>query len=69
MSAPASRYECEQQAGTGMGEKESHPVTLVDFNYDNGMYKLEDAVVVYYDFAKIKNPCPFPDYSYAPEMP
>lgn len=58
-----------QQAGTGMGESESHPTYQVDFHYDTGMYSLSQALVIYYDFAGAKNPNPFPDLSYAPEMP
>jgi hypothetical protein len=61
--------EENQQAGTGMGERESHSTQLVDFRYDTGMYKLTQAIVIYYDFAKPNVPNPFPDLSYAPEMP
>lgn len=57
------------QAGTGMGERESHPTTQVDFHYDAGMYSLSQALVVYYDFAPEPAPNPFPQLSYAPEMP
>ncbi|MCB4756335.1 MAG: hypothetical protein LHV69_04875 [Elusimicrobia bacterium] len=59
----------EQEAGTGMGEKESHPIQWVDFHYDTGMYTLSQALVVYYDFQKPPQPNPFPNVSYAPEMP
>lgn len=58
-----------QQAGTGMGESESHPTYQVDFHYDTGMYSLSQALVVYYDFAGTPSPNPFPDLSYAPQMP
>lgn len=58
-----------QRAGTGMGESESHPTYQVDFHYDTGMYSLSQALVIYYDFAGTPNPNPFPDLSYAPEMP
>jgi hypothetical protein len=55
-----------EQAGTGMGERESHPTTEVAFNYNTGMYSLDQAVVIYYDFAQAPNP--FPEQGYAPEM-
>ena len=58
-----------QQAGTGMGESESHPTYQVNFHYDTGMYSLAQALVIYYDFAGTQSPNPFPDLSYAPEMP
>ncbi|MFH1783428.1 MAG: hypothetical protein ABH868_00805 [bacterium] len=58
----------EMKAGTGMGERESHPVTRVHFNYDQGMYKAKKAVIIYYDFAKVQ-PLPDPFPNYAPEMP
>lgn len=48
-SAPQSRYE-EEKAGTGMGEKNSHPVESVDFQYDMGMYGEDDMVKIYYNF-------------------
>ena len=58
-----------QQAGTGMGERESHPVRNVEFHYDTGMYKTSQAVVIFYDFApRPPRPDPFPG-GYAPEMP
>ncbi len=60
--------EPQEQAGTGMGERESNPTTQVEFNYNTGMYSLAQAVVIYYDFAKVSNPNPFPDMSFAPEM-
>ncbi len=59
----------QEQAGTGMGEAESHPTVRVDFDYDSGMYSLSQALVIYYDFAKVTTPNPFPALGYAPEMP
>lgn len=70
-SAPNADLQAEpapQQAGTGMGESESHPTYQVDFHYDTGMYSLAQAVVIYYDFAGTPSPNPFPALSYAPEM-
>jgi hypothetical protein len=58
-----------EKAGTGMGERESHPTEMVEFNYDQGMYRLSQAMVIYYDFASAPTPDPFPALSYAPEMP
>jgi hypothetical protein len=60
--------ETEDQAGTGMGERESHPTVQVAFNYDAGMYNLSQALVVYYGFEEAKGPNPFPALDYAPEM-
>jgi hypothetical protein len=65
MAAPVP----QEQAGTGMGESESHPTTEVAFNYNTGMYSLDQAVVIYYDFDKTPSPNPFPEVGYAPEMP
>lgn len=65
MAAPVP----QEQAGTGMGDRESHPTYQVSFDYDTGMYSLNQAVVIYYDFAKTPAPNPFPDLSYSPEMP
>jgi hypothetical protein len=59
----------EQQAGTGMGDSESHPTYQVNFDYDRGMYQAAQAVVIYYDFAKAEEPNPFPDMAYAPQQP
>jgi len=65
-SAPSAE---KQQAGTGMGERESHPVRNVAFHYNTGMYRAAQAVVIYYDFApEPPRPRPFTD-DYAPEMP
>src|ERR1700722_998301 len=50
----------EQRAGTGMGENESHPTIQVAFDFDRGMYSPDQAVVIYYDFAKAEEPNPFP---------
>ncbi len=63
LAAPAP----EQQAGTGMGDSESHPTYQVNFDYDRGMYQVAQAVVIYYDFAKAEEPNPFPDMAYAPQ--
>jgi hypothetical protein len=60
--------EPQEQAGTGMGERESHPTTQVNFEYNTGMYSLSQALVIYYDFAKVSSPNPFPDGGYSPEM-
>jgi len=56
-------------AGTGMGERESHPTEMVEFHSDQGMYRLSQAIAIYYDFAEAPAPNPFPALSYAPEMP
>lgn len=72
LSAPAQAPAAaeSQQAGTGMGSREHHPTTMVDFRYDAGMYQASQAVLIYYDFASPKLlPDPFPALSYAPEMP
>ncbi len=58
-----------QEAGTGMGERESNPTQTVQFDFDSGMYRLSQAIVIYYDFASLPVPNPFPTLSYAPEMP
>ena len=60
----------KQEAGTGMGERESNPVEMVSFNYDTGMYKAKDALIIYYDFAKLQpQPQPFMGMDFAPEQP
>lgn len=64
MSAPLPK----EQAGTGMGERESNPTIQVAFNYDAGMYSPDQAVVIYYDFAQVPSPNPFPAQEFAPEM-
>ncbi len=64
----ADQAESKEEAGTGMGERESHPTIQVAFDYDTGMYKLSQALVVYYGFGSKPIPNPFPDLSYAPEM-
>jgi len=56
-------------AGTGMGERESNPTISVHFDYDTGMYRLSEALVIYYDFADLSTPNPFPALSFAPDMP
>lgn len=58
----------EEIAGTGMGERESHPTYQVDFTYNRGMYSPEQAVVIYYGFDEAPVPNPFPELGYAPEM-
>lgn len=60
--------ECDdRQAGTGMGERIGHAVSMVDFRYDMGMYRESEAVNIYYDFARIYDPPrDFPPY-FAPE--
>jgi hypothetical protein len=63
------REEAPETAGTGMGERESHPTYQVDFHYDTGMYSLDQALVIYYDFAKAPSPNPFPAVGFSPEMP
>ena len=67
--AAAPEAEAKEQAGTGMGERESHPTIQVAFNYDSGMYTLPQAVVIYYGFEDHPSPNPFPAKDYAPEMP
>lgn len=62
------RHENKQKAGTGMGERESNPVELVKFDYNTGMYKSRQAVIIYYDFAKETEPQPFLGMEFAPEM-
>ena len=53
-----------------MGERESNPVELVHFHYNTGMYKSRQAVIIYYDFAKVKpQPHPFLGMDFAPEQP
>jgi hypothetical protein len=68
LAAPAAP-QAQEQAGTGMGERESNPTTEVAFHYDTGMYSLDQAVVIYYDFAATPSPNPFPAIAYSPEMP
>jgi len=63
------KAEPQEQAGTGMGERESHPTYQVDFHYDRGMYTLSQALVIYYGFGEKPVPNPFPALGYAPEMP
>lgn len=60
--------EKREQAGTGMGERNQHPVYEVDFYYDIGMYNIRDMVAVYYDFSR---PTIIPHHyrNYAPEKP
>jgi len=63
-AAPAPKEE----AGTGMGERESHPTYQVDFTYNMGMYSPKQAVIIYYGFDEAPVPNPFPELGYAPEM-
>ncbi|MFC1852930.1 hypothetical protein ACFL27_22250 [candidate division CSSED10-310 bacterium] len=65
----------QPQAGTGMGEQESHPVQEIHFDYDSGMYRIDQAVMIYYDFPKkytYDGPMPFEQPEpgdFAPEQP
>ncbi len=61
--------KCEEQAGTGMGERESNPTYQVAFNYDRGMFNPDQALVIYYGFDETPSPNPFPALGYAPEQP
>ena len=67
--AQAKKSMDEEKAGTGMGERESHPTYEVAFHYDTGMYSPSQAVVIYYDFDHTPEPNPFPSYGFSPEMP
>ncbi len=62
-------HKSKEQAGTGMGERESNPTIQVAFTYDTGMYQPSQAVVIFYGFVERPIPNPFPAVSYAPEMP
>lgn len=68
MEPRADFGERKEKAGTGMGERVSHPTLQVAFNYDRGMYRTSQAVLIYYDFAPAPTPDPFPSINYAPEM-
>ncbi|MDD5491179.1 MAG: hypothetical protein PHV60_00665 [bacterium] len=73
LNAPAAAEDSSRkekmQAGTGMGERESNPIQQVYFNYNTGMYKPHQAVIIYYDFAKEPTPPqPFLSMNFAPEM-
>ncbi|MBI5555334.1 MAG: hypothetical protein HY920_05735 [Elusimicrobia bacterium] len=72
LNVPALQDSCrekEMKAGTGMGERESNPIQQVYFNYNTGMYKPHQAVIIYYDFAKEPTlPQPFLSLNFAPEM-
>ena len=69
--------QLDDKAGTGMGRREQHHVTSVNFHYDTGMYSSRDVLKIRYKFAKrYPSPLPFieddyPPYPrrYAPEMP
>lgn len=73
----AKSLSSADRAGTGMGERQWHPVTRVEFTYDTGMYRASDALVIRYEFAPSPpSPLPFeePEHeyryrsNYAPEM-
>jgi len=64
----ASRDDRPEEAGTGMGERHSHPTIQVNFDYNTGMYKLSQALVIRYGFEEKPVPHPFPEMGYAPEM-
>ena len=66
MPAPSAAKE---RAGTGMGERETFATTQVEFDYDCGMKRASQAVVIYYDFAERPMRDPFPALTYAPEIP
>jgi hypothetical protein len=70
--APSADDRCQEKelkAGTGMGERESNPIEQVYFNYNTGMYKPHQAVIIYYDFAKAPTPPqPFLSMNFTPEM-
>ncbi|MBN8215998.1 MAG: hypothetical protein J0L75_05115 [Spirochaetes bacterium] len=67
-AVPGCRSSADS-AGTGMGGRESHPVQTVAFHYDSGMYLARQAVVLYYDFAPVRErPTPFLE-RWAVEMP
>jgi hypothetical protein len=69
-SVQDSCREKEMKAGTGMGEREANPIQQVYFNYNTGMYKPHQAVIIYYDFAKEPAPPqPFLSMNFSPEMP
>jgi hypothetical protein len=69
MDMKMKKMEQEEQAGTGMGERESHPTYQVAFDYNAGMYSPSQAVVIYYGFEEAPVPNPFPSLGYAPEQP
>ena len=61
------------RAGTGMGRLQEHRVTEVDFNETAGMFRLNDVMKIYYEFAS-EPPVPQPfesedgDGRFAPDM-
>jgi hypothetical protein len=70
--ADAASGEPYEQAGTGMGSNEYNGVYDVEFRYDAGMYRANDALLIYYEFArKQQRPQPFVNEraGFAPEMP
>jgi hypothetical protein len=62
------------RAGTGMGRLQQNSVTQIKFNETAGMYRLDDVMKIYYEFAS-EPPLPQPfesddgDGRFAPEMP
>jgi hypothetical protein len=74
-SASMAQAQTEERAGTGMGNREEHPVTEVAFHADSGMYSLRDVLKIYYEFAQEPSePLPFISERdehdrFAPEMP
>ncbi len=71
MKEKALAGEAEERAGTGMGERESNPVESIRFEYNTGMYKVKDTLIIFYDFAKVRpKPQPFlEERDFAPEQP
>jgi len=69
MNQGMKKAEDKEQAGTGMGERESHPTMQVAFDYNRGMYNVDQALLIYYGFEDKRVPNPFPAMGYAPEMP
>lgn len=59
----------QQKAGTGMGEREQHQTTQVEFVTDDGMMSPDEALLIAYDFAPAHRPQAFPGTVFAPEMP
>jgi hypothetical protein len=67
--AQAAAERAKEQAGTGMGERETHLVQHIQFNADAGTFDPKDALVLFYGFEEPKRPNPFPALTFAPEMP
>lgn len=73
---PLNSRAADFEAGTGMGERLTRPVEMVDFHYDAGMYNPREAVLLFYDFPRDDAPHPLldrpihtPPGGFAPEMP